>query len=93
MSSGKEYGLLPEQRLVIEPNVIVATAVVVCFVVAGGLICFSIRADGDDEFSRKIAELESQRVWILVQKGRVPQYNNEDMPRECSAFVYKVSKN
>lgn len=59
----------------------------------GGLICFSIRSDGDDEFSGKIAELESQGVWILVQKGRVPHYNNDDMPRECRAFVYKVSKN
>lgn len=63
-----------------------------CFVVTGGLICFTIREDGDDEFSGKIVELESQGRWILVQEGWVPHYKNDDMPRECRAFVYKVSK-
>ena len=61
--------------------------------VTGGLICFTIREDGQDEFSGKIVELESQGMWNLFQEGRVPHYNNDDLPRECRAFVYKVSKN
>lgn len=45
------------------------------------------------QWKNSLAELESQGRWILVQEGRVPHYKNDDMPRECRAFVYKVSKN
>ena len=71
-------------------NVVIITF---CLNITGGLVCFTIRADGVKDFSEKIAELENQGKWILVKEGKVPHYNKEDMPRECSAFAYKVSKN
>ena len=68
--------------------------ILVCYIiVAGGLICFTVRPDGVEDFGRKMAELESHGAWALVKEGRLPSYNVEDMPRESSAFAYRVIKN
>ncbi|KAL9967995.1 hypothetical protein ACROYT_G026319 [Oculina patagonica] len=59
----------------------------------GGLVCFTLRADGYNDYNGKIVELENQGKWKLVREENVPHYDNDDMPRECKAFVYKLSKN
>ena len=58
----------------------------------GGLICFSMRSADREAYEEKMVELENQVRWKLFSEGKVPHYEKEDMPRECSAFVYKVSE-
>ena len=37
-------------------------------------------------------ELETAGQWKLVKERKVPYYEREDLPTECTAFVYKVLK-
>ena len=58
----------------------------------GGLICFTIRSDGVEDFGRKMADLENHGAWALAKEGTVPHYSVGDMPRESRAFAYRVTK-
>ena len=37
-------------------------------------------------------ELEAAGHWKLVKERKVPYYERDDLPTECTAFVYKVLK-
>ena len=37
-------------------------------------------------------ELEAAGHWKLVKERKAPYYERDDLPTECTAFVYKVLK-
>ena len=43
-----------------------------------------------DDFSGKILELENAGIWENVCKRTVPYFDRDELPRETSAFVYKI---
>jgi len=56
----------------------------------GGLLCFNIRDNRVDDFRGKILELENAGIWENVCERKVPHFDRDELPRETSAFVYKI---
>ncbi|KAM7425870.1 Methyltransferase domain [Porites harrisoni] len=70
----------------------VAIMELIRMVKAGGLVCCAVRNDELKEYYGKMMELEAAGHWKLVKERKVPYYERDDLPTECTAFVYKVLK-
>lgn len=60
--------------------------------VAGGLFCFPMRDLDLKEYEGKMLELERARKWQPLIKQKLPFFDNEELPRETNAFIFKVQK-
>ena len=57
-------------------------------------MCFNIRNhDLKELYEGKLQELEETGKCQLVSKETMPYYDNDDLPKETNAFIYKVMKN
>ena len=56
----------------------------------GGLVCFSMRPSGVEEYEEKILELERAGKWKTFSKETLPYSEKEDLPKEINAFIFKV---
>ncbi|KAL9967994.1 hypothetical protein ACROYT_G026318 [Oculina patagonica] len=54
----------------------------------GGLVCFTLRADGYNDYNGKMVELESQGKWKLVREETLPFYDN--VPRGQSVCIQSL---
>ena len=56
----------------------------------GGLLCFNIRDSRVGDYKGKVLELENAGRREKKKKKTVPYFDRDDLPRETSAFVYKI---
>ena len=57
-------------------------------------MCFNIRnSDLKELYEGKLQELEETGKCQLVSKEKMPYFENDDLPKETNAFIYKVMKN
>ena len=61
--------------------------------VAGGLICFSMRPRDTKDYEEKMLELEKAGKWEMFSNEKIPYSEIEDLPKEVSAFIFKVLNN
>ena len=59
----------------------------------GGLVCFSMRPTGVEEYEEKILELEKAEKWKAFSKETIPYSEKDDLPKEINAFIFKVLQN
>lgn len=61
--------------------------------VAGGLFCFSMRELDVKEYEEKMLELEKTEKWKMFSKEKIPYSDNDNLPKEIIAFIFKVLNN
>ncbi|XP_078378481.1 methyltransferase-like protein 27 [Oculina patagonica] len=59
----------------------------------GGLFCFSMRELDVKEYEEKMLELEKTEKWKMLSKEKIPYSDNDNLPKEIIAFIFKVLNN
>ena len=86
-----QVNLFPFIVIKITKSSFLSDPVVIYF--ADGFLCFNIRVTELDDYQEMMLELEKAGRWSLFSKKRLPFSTADDMPKETSAFLYKVLKN
>ena len=59
----------------------------------GGLLCFPMRDIEVKEYGEKMLELEKAGKWKAFSQAVIPFSDNEDLPQETKAYIFRVLKN
>ncbi|KAL9980710.1 hypothetical protein ACROYT_G009337 [Oculina patagonica] len=59
----------------------------------GGLLCFTMRSLDVKDYEEKMLELEKTGKWEMFFNERLQYSENDDLPIEITAFIFKVLNN
>jgi len=56
----------------------------------GGLLCFNLRCNEEEEYKPKMMELEKVGMWENICRKTISYFENDDLPSDALGFLYKV---